>query len=205
MKIDKTPPELYGASLSTRASGYNSKDVRLVFNASDNLSGISEVCLTTGSSGNCSWIPVNGKKYVDITLPYPDGSGQTYYMNVYVRDFAYNVSNVNSVSYTMYGFCQQTIWIDDTECSESCGGGTKMHHQIDKYFTWYSCSGKTSTSCNTQDCPPPPPGDNGGGDDGGGEEDNGPSSCCCNGRYIITGDCPSCQACDGGTCYGSQC
>ena len=204
LKIDKTPPELYGASLSSRKSEYKSKDVRLKFNASDNLSGISEVCLTEGLSNNCSWIPVNGQKYVDLTLPYPDGSGQTCDMNVYVRDFAYNVSNGSSVSYTMYGFCQETKWIDDTDCSATCGDGTKMHHQIDKYFEKHSCSEKKSTSCNVQECPPENDDDDGGGGGGGG--DDSPSSCCCAGYYVLTGDCASCQACPPpGTCYGSQC
>ena len=206
LKVDKTAPILYGASVSSARSGYNSREVNIIYSGWDNLSGISDICITEGSQYSCNWIPVNKSSVVPTTLPYPDGTGRTYYMNVYIRDFAYNVSSVAHVSYTMYRYCTDTSWVDDSGCDADCGGGHKWHHQVDRYFSWYSCSGQSQTDCNTQECPPPPPPPNdGGGGDGGGDDD-GPSSCCCAGYYIVTGNCPSCQACPPpGTCYGSDC
>ena len=176
LKVDKTAPILYGASVSSARSGYNSREIRVTVNAWDNLSGLSEACITDGSVNNCTWIPLNGGSVISTTLPYPDGSGQTHYMNVYVRDFAYNVSSASRVAYTMYRYCTSTSWTDDSGCDADCGGGHKWHHQVDRYFSWYSCSGKSQTDCNTHSCPPPPSNDDGGGggDGGGGDDDDSP-------------------------------
>ena len=167
LKLDKTAPVLSKVAIKSNMSGYNSNNVKLTITATDNLSGVGELCVTTGTLNNCKWISVkagkNSSYSASTVLPFEDGSGKTLTLKVYARDLAYNVSNVKVVSYTLYNLCDKTKWQNDTGCSKDCGGGTLKRHKVDQFFDSKTCGPKEDASCNNHDCPPPP--SPGGGDE----------------------------------------
>ena len=170
--IDAGKPEVNSVEVTTRASGYNSKNVKIKISANDTVSGLSQICYSySNNTSSCVWKNVTGTSATaewDVTLPKNDGSGQTQTVYGFAKDVAGNISQVKSKNYTLYTFCSQLggykcgksspsgnigYYTDvDNVCNQpgtNNGWGLKLVDcpYFDKYFTSHQCSQKERRAC----------------------------------------------------------
>ena len=159
--IDRDKPTINGVTISSKDSSYNSKAVNVVIEATDNdkYTAVNDLqyCITEDNK-SCSEYGKSNNIEHNFSGSY-DGKARKLY--VWVKDRAGNKTSLSDSSYVVYKECSETKalgnWTDASECSETCGGGTKTQKSdlIDKYLNGVSCEGTTTRDnikCNTQEC-----------------------------------------------------
>ena len=159
--IDRDKPTINGVTISSKDSSYNSKAVNVVIEATDNdkYAAVNDLqyCITEDNK-SCSEYGKSNNIEHNFSGSY-DGKARKLY--VWVKDRAGNKTSLSDSSYVVYKECSETKalgnWTDASECSETCGGGTKTQKSdlIDKYLNGVSCEGTTTRDnikCNTQEC-----------------------------------------------------
>ena len=159
--IDRDKPTINGVTISSKDSSYNSKAVNVVIEATDNdkYTAVNDLqyCITEDNK-SCSGYGKSNNIEHNFSGSY-DGEARKLY--VWVKDRAGNKTSLSDSSYVVYKECSETKalgnWTDASECSETCGGGTKTQKSdlIDKYLNGVSCEGTTTRDnikCNTQEC-----------------------------------------------------
>lgn len=170
--IDKGQPTVSAVNVTSRASGYNSRNVRVSVTAQDTVSGLKSICysLTNNASG-CNWKNVSGTDATatwDITMSQGDGSGASQTFYGFAKDNAENISPAKSKNYTLYTYCSQ---LGGYKCGKSSptgnvgyytdinnvcnqpgtnnGWGLKLVNcpYFDKYFPTYRCSQMETRAC----------------------------------------------------------
>ncbi len=152
-------------SVATTQSSYNSRNVTITLNSSDNLSGVDQMCIQENSNvSNCVWTTYVKKSSFTVSDDY---NGNTVTIYAWVKDVAGNVSSRASKTYKTYKRCSVTVnngssycQADWGSCTKSCGGGTKYATKVQPLKDAYlgnTCDSKItangcSESCNTQDC-----------------------------------------------------
>ena len=165
VRIDKTKPNV-SVSASTQKSGYNTTTANVSVGQSDNLSGVTQMCILRDNSNvnSCSWQNYTSAAQSLSTGHGYDGASVRYY--AWTKDAAGNISNVASTVYTVYKQCSSTwtSWGGWGGCSTNCGNGTKSRSgtKIDTYLGGNCGSASESSSCSdTSGCPPSSGGDSG--------------------------------------------
>lgn len=146
------------------STSWNSKNVILSFNGSDNLSGMNTVKLNdktnifNGTTGVKTW----SRNSYSYTLDGNYNGNQTKTLSMVISDVAGNESVITSNSYTLYTKCQTGNMVYDgdwynkkgAKCSKTCGTGyiTQERKRKDKN-SGDSCAVDTrNAKCNTQSC-----------------------------------------------------
>lgn len=159
---DITKPS--GSLNITSSTSWNSKNVKLSFDGSDNLSGINIVKLNdktnvfNGITGIKTW----SRSSYSYTLDGNYNGNQTKTLSMVISDVSGNESVINSNTYTLYTKCQTGNMIYDGDwynkrgvtCSKTCGTGyiTQERKRKDKN-SGDSCPVDTrEAKCNTQSC-----------------------------------------------------
>lgn len=146
------------------STSWNSKNVKLSFNGSDNLSGMNTVKLNdkinvfNGTTGIKAW----SRNSYSYTLDGNYNGNQVKTLSMVISDVAGNESVITSNSYTLYTKCQTDNMIYDgawynksgATCSKTCGTGyiAQERKRKDKN-SGDSCPVDTrEAKCNTQSC-----------------------------------------------------
>ena len=154
--VDKTAPTISGSIESTDGR-FQSKNVRLNLNASDNVTPQSNLKIyisNTGYQQGGKW--QNYSSSVDWTLS-GKYDGNTKYVYVTVKDQVGNTANTK-LSYKVYKECTKKEdnggWTNSGSCSAACGTGTQKQIKKQKdIYTGASCSSLSQTvSCKVHDC-----------------------------------------------------
>ena len=94
-------------SVATTQSSYNSRNVTVTLNSSDNLSGVDQMCIQENSNvSNCAWTTYVKKSSFTVSDDY---NGNTVTIYAWVKDVAGNVSSRASKTYKTYKRCSVTV------------------------------------------------------------------------------------------------